>query len=114
MRVCFQLQVKPECIEEYRRRHAAVWPEMLEALSATGWRNYSLFLREYGLLIGYFETDDLAAALDGMAQTEVNRRWQAEMAPLFADLEGAPDTGFLRLAEVFNLDDQRRQLGSWP
>jgi L-rhamnose mutarotase len=105
-RVCFQLQVKPECIGEYRRRHAAVWPEMLEALRATGWRSYSLFLREDGLLIGYFETEDLAAALDGMAQTEVNGRWQAEMAPLFADLEGAPDTGFRRLAEVFNLDDQ--------
>jgi len=114
MRVCFQLQVKRDCIGEYRRRHAAVWPEMLEALSATGWRNYSLFLREDGLLIGYFETDDLTAALDGMAHTEVNRQWQAEMAPLFADLEGAPDTGLLQLAEVFNLDDQRRQLRSSP
>ena len=109
-RVCFQLQVKPECIEEYRRRHAAVWPEMLEALSATGWRNYSLFLCEDGLLIGYFETEDLAAALDGMAQTEVNARWQAEMGEFFLDLDGAPDTGFLRLIEVFNLEDQQRRV----
>ena len=109
VRVCFQLQVKPECSEEYTRRHGVVWPEMLESLAATGWQNYSLFLRDDGLLIGYFETDDLDAALDGMAQSEVNGRWQAEMAPLFADLEGAPDTGFLRLAEVFNLDDQLRR-----
>jgi len=105
-RVCFQLQVKPDCVEEYRRRHAAVWPEMLQALAATGWHNYSLFLRPDGLLVGYLETDDLAASLAGMAATEVNGRWQAEMAPLFADLEGAPDEGFLRLAEIFNLDDQ--------
>jgi L-rhamnose mutarotase len=105
-RVCFQLQVRPEHIEEYRRRHAAVWPEMLRALAATGWHNYSLFLRPDGLLIGYFETDDLAAALAGMAETEVNARWQAEMAPFFADLDGAPDEGFVRLDEVFNLADQ--------
>ena len=109
-RVCFELQVKPECIEEYRRRHAEVWPEMLRALQATGWRNYSLFLRPDGLLIGYFETDDLAAALAGMAETEVNARWQAEMAPFFADLDGAPDEGFVRLDEVFNLDAQLDRL----
>jgi L-rhamnose mutarotase len=105
-RVCFQLQVKPECIAEYTLRHRCVWPEMLAALAETGWHNYSLFLRPDGLLIGYFETDDLEAALGGMAETPVNARWQAEMAPLFADLDGAPDEGFLRLDEIFNLDAQ--------
>ncbi|HEY8589322.1 MAG TPA: L-rhamnose mutarotase [Naasia sp.] len=106
-RICFQLQVKPERIEEYRARHAAVWPDMLQALHETGWRNYSLFLRDDGLLIGYFETVDLQSALDGMARTEVNRRWQTEMSPLFEDLDGAaPDTGFVVLNEVFNLDEQ--------
>jgi L-rhamnose mutarotase len=68
-----------------------------------------LFLRPDGLLIGYFETDDLAASLQGMSETEVNARWQAEMAPLFADLDGAPDAGFVRLEEVFNLADQLDQ-----
>ena len=61
-RYCFQLQVKPARVDEYRERHAAVWPEMLRALADTGWHNYSLFLRPDGLLIGYLETDDLAAA----------------------------------------------------
>ena len=106
-RVCFQLQVKPDQIEEYKRRHAAVWPEMLEALAATGWHNYSLFLREDGLLIGYFESPDLQAALDGMDATDVNERWQEEMAEFFVELGDArPDTGFLRLEEVFHLEDQ--------
>jgi L-rhamnose mutarotase len=106
-RVCFQLQVDPARLAEYTERHAAVWPEMLEALARTGWHNYSLFVREDGLLIGYFETPDLAAALAGMAATDVNTRWQTEMAPFFLDLDGAaPDTGFLRLTEVFNLEDQ--------
>ena len=106
-RVCFQLQVNPAKLDEYRTRHAAVWPDMLEALATTGWHNYSLFVRDDGMLIGYFETPDLDAALAGMATTEVNVRWQAEMAEFFLDLDGAaPDTGFLRLAEVFHLEDQ--------
>lgn len=106
-RVCFCLQVKPDRIVEYRQRHAAVWPDMLEALAATGWGNYSLFLRDDGLLVGYFETPSLADALAGMAATEVNTRWQAEMAGFFEDLGHAqPDTGFVQLAEVFHLEDQ--------
>ena len=82
-RVCFQLQVKPDRIEEYTARHAAVWPEMLEALEATGWRNYSLFLRPDDLLIGYLETEDFAAAQRAMEETDVNARWQEDMAPFF-------------------------------
>jgi L-rhamnose mutarotase len=107
-RVCFQLQVIPERIEEYRERHAAVWPEMLRALRETGWHNYSLFLRDDGLLIGYFETPSLDEALSGMAERDVNRRWQTEMAELFEDLGGArPDSGFTRLHEVFHLGDEQ-------
>ena len=106
-RVCFQLQVRPDRIEEYTARHAAVWPEMLRALATTGWQNYSLFLRPDGLLIGYVETQSIEAALAGMADRRVNARWQAEMAEFFEDLGDAqPDTGFVRLEEVFHLEDQ--------
>ena len=105
-RVCFLLRVRPDRLEEYKARHRAVWPEMLAALRDTGWRNYSLFLRGDGLLIGYVESDDLAAAQAAMAATAVNARWQAEMAPFFVDLEGRPDEGFLLLEEVFHLEDQ--------
>ncbi|RYV51172.1 L-rhamnose mutarotase [Pengzhenrongella frigida] len=105
-RVCFQLQVRPDRMAEYRERHAAVWPEMLRALKATGWHNYSLFLRDDGLLIGYLETADLAAAQAAMAATDVNARWQAQMAGFFADLDTTPDAGFVELTEVFHLEDQ--------
>ena len=108
-RVCFQLQVDPTRLDEYRARHAAVWPDMLEAIAASGRRNYSLFLRDDGLLIGYVEADDLQAAQAAMAATEVNARWQAEMAPFFVDLDGRPDEGFLLLEEVFHLEDQLRR-----
>ena len=98
-RVCFELRVRADRLDEYRERHGAVWPEMLAALSAAGWTNYSLFLRPDGLLIGYVETRDFEAAQRAMDETDVNARWQAEMAPLFER-----ELRFERLEEVFHLD----------
>ena len=112
-RYCFLLRVRPQRMDEYRRRHEHVWPEMLRALADTGWRNYSLFLHDDGFLVGYVEADDLQASLDAMARTDVNARWQAEMAPFFVGLEGAgPDEGLVLLEEVFHLEDQLRDLGT--
>lgn len=104
-RVGFRLQIRTEMMDEYVRRHAEVWPDMLQALHETGWSNYSIFLdRADGTLFGYFETPDLAAAKAGMASREVNERWQADMAPFFIALDGKrPDEGFLLLEQVFFL-----------
>ena len=104
-RVGFRLQVRPEMMDEYVRRHAEVWPDMLQALRETGWTNYTLFLdRSDGTLFGYFETPNLEAAKAGMAAREVNARWQADMAPFFIALDGKrPDEGFLQLEDVFYL-----------
>jgi L-rhamnose mutarotase len=106
-RYCFLLRVRAERLAEYRERHRAVWPDMLAALRDAGWHNYSLFLSEDGLLVGYVESEDLAAAQAAMAATEVNARWQARMADFFADLDGRrPDEGFRLLDEIFNLETQ--------
>jgi L-rhamnose mutarotase len=106
MRYCFNLQVRPERMAEYVERHREVWPEMKQALRDSGWRNYSLFLREDGLLVGYVEADDLTAARAAMAATEVNARWQAEMAPFFTGIDGRPpDEGLVLLTEVFHLEE---------
>ncbi len=111
-RMCFQLQVDPERLEEYRQSHAAVWPEMLMALDASGWRNYSLFLRPDGLLIGYFEADDPDAALTAVSAHDVNTRWQSAMRELLVG--GGPDADLVRLPEVFNLADQLVAAGQSP
>ncbi len=105
-RYCFTLQVRPELRHEYRERHREVWPSMLDALRQTGWRNYSLFLRDDGLLVGYVESDDLAASLAAMASRDVNSLWQEHMSQFFVGLGGAqPDQGMVLLDEVFHLDD---------
>jgi L-rhamnose mutarotase len=104
-RVCFILQVRPDRAEQYRARHAAVWPEMLDALRQAGWHNYSIFLRDDGTLAGYLECDDFAACQAAMQQTDVNARWQAEMEPFFEIESGiAPDAAMTPLREIFHLD----------
>jgi L-rhamnose mutarotase len=103
-RICFLLQVKPDRLEEYKERHKTVWPEMRVALTATGWHNYSLFLRDDGLLIGYVETPDFEKALSGMAATEVNARWQAEMKDFFQGVSGRnADEQMAPIPQVFYL-----------
>jgi L-rhamnose mutarotase len=103
-RVAFRLQVRPERIDEYRAHHAAVWPEMREALRRCGWHNYSLFLDGDGALFGYFETPDtLAAAVAAMQDEPVNARWQALMAPYFATSDAPADRQMGALEEVFHL-----------
>lgn len=105
MRVCFQLQVKPERLAEYEAQHAAVWPEMRDALASTGWRNYTLFVSGTGMVIGYLECDDFEASRAAMEQTDVNARWQAEMGEFFVGLDDLrPDQGLLELSEIFHLD----------
>ncbi|MGK8488408.1 L-rhamnose mutarotase [Nocardia asiatica] len=111
-RVCFLLALRPDRIDDYLAAHATVWPDMLDALRAAGWTNYSLFLRpEDGLVVGYLETADFAAAQAAMAATEVNARWQASMAQYFqappfspAQPGAGPDESAHRLTEYFHLD----------
>src|SRR5437660_10118939 len=87
-RICFVLQVKPERLKEYKRRHSSVWPDMLQALRETGWSNYSLFLRDDGMLVGYLETESLERARAGMPRREANDRWRREAAEFFLHRAG--------------------------
>ena len=105
-RVCFVSQVRPDRLDEYRERHAAVWPAMLRAIAAAGRRNYSLFLDDDGLLIGYYETDSVADADAALAASEVAAAWEAHMQDLFAGVPGRADQTARVLPEVFNLEDQ--------
>ena len=105
-RICFELQVKPELLDEYVARHTPVRPEMLAEIAASGRRNYSLFLADGGRLIGYYETDDDEAAQAYLASSEVAARWEAEMARFFVGLDGRPDQAATPLTEIFNLNDQ--------
>ena len=103
-RVCFTLKLRGEKIDEYVKRHRDVWPEMQDALRATGWKNYSLFLGQGGLLIGYVEVEDFEAAREGMKAFSVNARWQAEMADFFDQADVLADDAMKPLPQIFHLD----------
>jgi len=105
-RICFELTVSPSRLDEYRERHAAVWPSMLREIEASGRRNYSLFLHPDGRLIGYYETDDVSASDAYLAASAVAADWEREMAPFFEHLDGRPDQGATVIPEIFNLADQ--------
>ena len=109
-RVCFVSRVRPDRLDEYRSRHAAVWPEMLEALRDTGWRDYSLFLAPTGCSSAISRPTTTPPPRQAMTRTAVNPRWQAEMSEFFV-ADGNPDEGFRVLDEVFHLEDQLRAAG---
>ena len=102
-RVGFTMRLLPGQEAEYRRRHAAVWPEMLDALRSAGARDYSIFI-DGDRLFAYLVVDDFDAFRASMAASAVNDRWQAEMTSLIDPLTDRA-TGFhQRLEEIFHLD----------
>lgn len=110
-RVCFELRIAPDRLDEYVARHSPVRADMLAEIAASGRRNYSLFLGDGGRLIGYYETDDDAAAQAYLAASPIAARWEAEMAPFFLGLAGRPDQAATPLSEIFNLDAQLASAG---
>jgi L-rhamnose mutarotase len=95
--------VKPDRLDEYRARHASVWPEMLTAIRDAGWANYTIFDHGDGTMVGYFETDNLDEARARIEESEVGRRWSEATAHLFAEAQQW-------LGPIFNLEDQLREL----
>ena len=106
-RYCFQLQVKPDRIEEYVEAHAAVWPEMVAGARATpaGTTTRSS-CGGTACSSATSRATTWPRPRRAMAATEVNARWQAAMGGFFEDLDVPPDEGFLLLEEVFHLEDQ--------
>jgi L-rhamnose mutarotase len=100
-RSAFVLRVKPERIDEYVAAHAAVSPEMLDALRGAGIRNYSIF-RDGNQVFGYFEADDLEAASRYLESQPAVTRWEDAMAELLE--ERVPDGGAPPLAQIFRMD----------
>ena len=70
--------LRPEVLEEYKRYHAAVWPEILDAIRKAGIRNYSIFHFD-GKLFAYFEytgpDDEFEARMRELARAPRMREW---------------------------------------
>ena len=103
-RVCLLLKVKADLVAEYLRTHQ-VWPQMREAISDAGIKNYSLFIRKDGQVVGYFEAENPQESLATLGQTDINIQWQEKMAEFFGCGTGDMDMGNLEwLDQYFYLE----------
>ena len=99
-RICFTFELRAGTEDEYKRRHDAIWPELVEAIRAAGIRNYSLF-RRGRQVIAYAECHpDVATAFGA---TEVNRRWAEWFEDVIVSLTDE-EGNLLRADEVWHLD----------
>ncbi len=88
--VTFALHLKPGAADEYRRRHDAIWPELVALQHASGILRYEIYLHEStGLLFAYIERR-VDHRMDNFPNSEVWRRWQACMSGLIEQRDGIP------------------------
>ena len=99
------IRVQPGAEEEYKRYHAAVWPEVLERIRRCNIRNYSIYLKD-GFLFSYFEYHgtDFQADMAAMAADGATQRWWAVMQPMQDPLPTRrPGEWWAEMEEVFHL-----------
>jgi L-rhamnose mutarotase len=100
------IKVRPEALEEYKRYHAAVWPEVLNTITRCNIRNYSIYLKD-GMLFGYFEYhgSDYKADMAKMAECPTTQKWWAIMEPMQQPLDTRKEgEWWAEMEEVFHLD----------
>jgi len=100
------IRVRPEKFEEYKKYHAAVWPEVLDKIQQCNIRNYSIYHKD-GFLFAYFEYtgDDFDADMEKMAADKKTQEWWEVMKPLQQPLETrAEGEWWANMEEVFHLD----------
>ena len=100
------IRLRPDKQEEYVRLHAAVWPQVLDRLYASGIRNYTIYLHD-GWLFSHFEHvgDDYAADMAAIAAHDVTRQWWELTDPCQERLPGTPDgEQWTAMTEVFHVD----------
>ena len=100
------IKVKSERIAEYKRYHAAVWPEVLDMIRQCNIRNYSIFLKD-NFLFGYFEYhgSDYAADMAKMAADPKTQEWWALMMPMQQPIETrAEGEWWANMEEVFHAE----------
>lgn len=103
-RIAFTINLRPDADPaEYKRRHDAIWPEMVTALREAGIRNYDIFLHGT-TLFATLEVDDFEEMRQALAQDATNARWQEYMRDMI-DFDLDPATGFPKLLpQMFHMD----------
>ncbi len=100
------IKIKPDKLEEYKRYHANVWPEILEMIRRCNIRNYSIFHKD-SYLFSYFEYvgDDFQGDMEKMASDPKTQEWWDIMMPMQKPLETrSQGEWWAEMEEVFHTD----------
>lgn len=99
------VQVKPDRLDEYKRLHAAVWPDVLRTIRECNIRNYSIYYAN-GYLFSYYEYigNDYEADMAKMAADPTTQQWWAVCTPCMQPLDGAEEAWWTEIEEVFHTD----------
>ena len=102
-RYAFKLKLKPGCIEEYKKRHDEIWPELKKLLHDAGIRDYSIFLDEGTNNLFAVQKVVSESGSQDLGQTEIVKKWWAYMADI---MDTNPDNSpvSIPLEEVFHMD----------
>jgi L-rhamnose mutarotase len=107
-RMGFVLGIKADRIAEYKRIHAAVWPEVLATIARCNIKNYTIFLKEpENLLFAYFEYHgtDFKADMAKMAADPKTQEWWAICEPMQSPLPTRKDgEWWAEMEDVFHTD----------
>ena len=98
--------VRPEKLAEYKRLHAAVWPEVLNMIKACNIRNYSIYYKD-NTLFSYYEYigDDYEVDMRKMAADPMTQKWWELTNPCQQPLPTRKDgEWWADMEEVYHLD----------
>jgi L-rhamnose mutarotase len=102
-RLAFKMYLKKGAEEEYKKRHDAIWPELVFLLKNSGIEDYSIFLDEdTSTLFGILKISD-TLALDELPEKEIMKKWWDHMKDI---MQTNPDNSPVSttLKEVFHLN----------
>lgn len=102
-RNAFRMKLRPGCIEEYKKRHREIWPELVRKHTEYGVRDYSIFFDEKSLFLFAFRRIAEGTEPDRMKEDALVRKWWDYNADL---MECHPDNEpvAVPLEEVFHMD----------
>jgi len=102
-RAAFTMKLKPGFEAEYKRRHDAIWPDLVRELETAGVSDYSIYLDESTLTLFAFQKIKDHDSSDALPTREVVKRWWKYMADV---METNPDNSpvVVDLKEVFHMD----------
>ena len=101
-RVAFKMKLKTGFADEYKKRHDAIWPELVTLLKESGVHDYSIFLDEESNTLFAVQKVDGDSGSQDMGSLDVVKKWWAFMADI---MDTNPDNSPVAtpLKEVFYL-----------